>query len=1498
MCALVVLHLRNEAMEMSDISIPNRSFIKRGTTLLLALLLLSTLALPLLPLSGGSDTSDDPTRAVGNTPMGDWSQLPTGGWPSSISTSTCEIMYREAQRELVVFDDNSGGYTVWSYFEDNSTWVRWTTTGTGPSNGFDYRAFNSNSDMDVAFFFGGQSGWSVHDKMNIFFYSNKTWIEFNPPASMGGRYGSDITYDQATDSFWIFGGRDGSWTRYSDIHQFNFTSGWNYPTPPATDPQGRDQGMTTITPDGTHIYMTLGRYQSGGGGSRYCTDVWDYNISANTWNELNDDIGVPTETGGILQYRADTNDLLLTMGSDGNTRLDNTYIINITTGNVNRVYLTGGIPARRISGWDLLSDGKTLVIFGNSDDSRDIWSIDTTTLVSDLMPGNPAWGGGTGFTGYDPEDGGKLMTLKYVGGNYWQLVYYSLESLTWEHMDVSTNNTPTYHDGMANAYDAVDNAFYLYGGVYWYEVSNDWYAYHYDEFWKLDCDTGEWTQINEDGPPGERGRAVMVVDEVERNIYLHGGQIAGGASDSLFKYNMTGNVWTSIQPTIKPQGRREHSVEFDPVNNGFYMFGGKLNGSSTADLGDFWFFHTDTEVWEKLPTGEDEPTIQNWAGLSLNTDTNELMLFGDGNDEMFFWRLEWLGWKIVDTPNTPGDWSGHGQAYSPQTKAHYAWARDGTEVWEFNPILRTPAIQIRLYDPDGNTSGSSAVEVFPTIGRYELRVNGITDMPQSDLVGIFVSLKNGNEYFNVTWDDTDYTMDIDGHWDWLVIEPSWTQLTFKDEKTWEFILPMDFTFNMTHGDKIGATAMPITLAGYAEPAVRTNLMRLNSDLEVVGYDLWTTHQDNPQVGGWLFGGTNLNIRDLDVSFRGWPDIYPATGEFNITFKDEFGNSDDWVYENGEKGELSIPIVGGDGQWINIYLNLTNAQQGVMQTLKFTFRVDANPPGVVQFATLRADSFEDEQFNSDNDPNMFFTWGDIVETGSGLKGVCYSLDANLWPSDANLTTEFEQIYVGTEGAHTMYVWAVDKTNRFGPYVELSITIDTHQVYFTDPNPVEKVNITYGSFVVSITINDEISGVDLNTIFYRASMPNKQLSDWTKYDVEGENASSIRVTLDLDLVPDMKNLVQFKARDMAFNDERSSDIFEIFYGPTLGTPASELTGPSNGFDVEKTVKLQWDGAYINPNNLTYELHIILPGGNEETFDVSGMEFSYDPKIPGNYEWFIVSKADGRSSISASGTFSFQPEFVGVDLPVVTEATIGYDVPLAISIENTLEVDVDITITLEVPRGFFIERGDLYELTAGEIRDGFLVLNSSGVEKGLRQVVINASDSYGRFKLITIQLNVKEEKIDGPVVEDEGNDIPIGLIIGVIVGIIILLVIIILVVMKRRKPEEVEEEEEEDDLGKPIDLSYDPTGKVADGGSSVESAVPLAPGMINGNEAEMRSRGSNIIELKLPSQREEEEEIDEELMKPYPPSPEEDELEEDEMEELSEEEMADELYGHSEE
>ncbi len=546
------------------------------------------------------------------------------------------------------------------------------------------------------------------------------------------------------------------------------------------------------------------------------------------------------------------------------------------------------------------------------------------------MPGNLVWEGGSAFTGYDPEDGGKLMILNYIGGSFWQLGYYSLSTMRWLSVDISTENAPTYDDGMAFAYDHLNNIFYLYGGVLIENLGQGNYRWtHYDDFYKLNCDTGEWTMINANGPPGERGRASMVSDPENGYLYLFGGQIEFGDTNSLWRYNIAANIWSNYNFQVEPQPRREGSVVFDKEEKGFFMFGGRRNGTSSASLDDLWFFHTDSEKWERLPDGGDKPGIQYSAGLSYDTDTKELLLFGDVNnedDDMYLWREEWFEWVNETAPTKPGEWSGHGQVYSSLTKKHYAWAHDGTEVWEYSPIFRTKAVRVRILDTDGTDliPSSGVYKVFPSTGAYAILANGLTDLPQSDLLGFHVNISTEGDHLEFDWMVNGDVINFLGNDTWFDMDTP--QLTWTAQETWEFKIPFEVEYEAPNGADFDIRMMPLTETGRPESGLRLRAFRVLSDLKVAGYRFSTPLQSSISNGDWLYGRTDLTVSNFSVSFLDDTTVYPLEGDFSIVMETSQGDSSYWTYLPGQEGSITVPINGDDNDVFKVWLNLTCSQE--------------------------------------------------------------------------------------------------------------------------------------------------------------------------------------------------------------------------------------------------------------------------------------------------------------------------------------------------------------------------------------------------------------------------------------------------------------------------------------------------------------------------------------------------------------------------------------------
>ena len=220
----------------------------------------------------------------------------------------------------------------------------------------------------------------------------------------------------------------------------------------------------------------------------------------------------------------------------------------------------------------------------------------------------------------------------------------------------------------------------------------------------------------------------------------------------------------------------------------------------------------------------------------------------------------------------------------------------------------------------------------------------------------------------------------------------------------------------------------------------------------------------------------------------------------------------------------------------------------------------------------------------------------------------------------------------EGVHTLYVWALDNVSRAGPWTEIPFIIDLHKVQIQEisPDPNVLVNTTSTSYEFRLTLSDELSGVDLSTVEYRQSLPNRQYSEWKMYDAGTGKASILEINTTLELVPGIKNLVQFRARDMAKNIISESRVFQVNSFPDLAVPSAWPLTPLAKSQAKKDVTLTWKGAYYDMDRLTYQVHVIGPKGNEMVKEVSGTSYTFRVKAPGEYRWFIALR-DRTGNIS---------------------------------------------------------------------------------------------------------------------------------------------------------------------------------------------------------------------------------------------------------------------------
>ena len=1421
-----------------------------------------------LAVGGTDDVQETPTRVPD---MGLWERIDNeaSNWPVGVDPDNCDLMYRED--EWVVFHRIPGtSVDVWSYFVDNETWLKRVTYGSGPDTGISNRGFTSDQNGSTAYFFGGASGsWTRRDDFDIFHYDTMTWESRSVPSSLTPRYYPSLTYDNATDSIWVFGGRAQSDT--SDLHQFNFTDGWGHPTP-ATTPGTRHWGAFTASSDGKDLYVALGRYRTSGWRWRY--DFWEYNVESNTWAELDSDLrddGVVTNANGIFQYVNETDDIVLSMGfgdEDEDLHLHQTYRLNRYNGTVTKVKLNN-VPPRRISAWDILPDGKTVAFLGGIDGPKDGWMLDLVSLNSNPMPFAPTLLDGTTYTGFDPEDGGKLTVLRVHSVDYdgteddyssWQLAYFSIADGEWHKVEINTTVEPQYHQGMSGCYDPVGNHFYLYGGLdrFWY-YDDGWkqgYLAHYKEFWRLSLDDGKWEQLLFNPPQGERAGAALVCDAENRMIYSFGGNIStGGVDSTLARYDIDQARWDLITPTGGPPGpRKDGKMAMHPGRNGLYLYGGRDADDYRSNM--LWFLDIGTSAWQQLQIlipGGVAPNGRADHAICVIPDTDEVMILGDpdGDDGLFLWRpfVPWTEWKDEALPPEVSDISDHGMFYSEETGTVFVFlgSGKGMQVMEYSPILRTSVSQVRLYGPDGLWSN----DAYPTVGAYEIFVNGVTDEGESDLLGMNLWLNGGgvNGYVNLT--KAGGLVDSVGDWFEVIGTPTFN---YQDGK-WNVSVSLEFNFNMVDGGDVDVTATPVTSTTLSESGRTAKLFQMHSELVVVGYRFGTDLQFPAPFSheGYLFGNTNLTVNNITVAFNEKTNMHPQNQSLVVSLFNGVNDTAFWEYVKGEEGVMTVPIRGRDNEIVPFVLALSTSGGEELWNQTFNFKLDLDPPAVPAGISLRADSITDDRMWVDNDNEMFLTWDGVVELGSGLKGVCYSFDKNLYPAESNLTAASPKTIISiVEGVHTIYIWAIDKAGRVGPLFQHEVIVDTHLPIFANQSIPDLINITYTDLVVGISTYDELSGVDPGKVEYKYTLPGKQYSDWVKVpmNISGAPGEWERISVQLDLVPGIKNYVIFRIKDRAGSDWKESIPMAIFCQPDLALPTISVNMQNNNTileDVGSTSPLSWDADYINPDNLTYVVEMVGPDGEARLFDETDKGMGYAPLEPGKYRWWVTANADGLSARSMMMAFTFEPEFALVDMPTTGQIPYGSEVEMVVNVVNGLEMDAGFTMTIAGGNGLLITGGDVFTVPAGGEFNNTLIINGSAAPEGGQSVKLLLTDEFGRSTEYTLTITVlaAPEVADDPVPEEDSNML---LIIAAIVGLIVIIAIIAFIV-SRKKEEEKEDDEPEEEIPD-YDDEYDPTGMVVEGGTGSEHTILTPPGMLGG-EDELRARGSNALELTIPSE-----------------------------------------------
>jgi hypothetical protein len=489
----------------------------------------------------------------------------------------------------------------------------------------DYHAMVYDSANNKVVLFGGYYG-SYYDDTWVYDVAADTWIQMNPATKPSERSGPAMVYDSANNKIVLFGGYDGS----------NYDDTWVYEYPISLENTGHyNWRVPNVYTANALIKVTV-------------TDIWGNTVSdtSDTSFTINPLPLISSQAKATIEITSPNGgeDWIegacypITWNAKGDLR-SNPVSIYYSIDNGNSWIVdswTQMNPAAKPSARDKHtmaydSTNNKVVLFGGqdaggNDDETWVYDVATDTWTQKNQATKPSARVHHAMAYDSANNKVVLFGGQGVGGD--ETWVYDVAANTWTQMNPPTK--PSARSKHVMAYDSANNRVVLFGG---YAGGNK------DETWVYDTAADNWTQMNPLTKPSGRVYHQMAYDSENKKIVLFGGMYSSIYDNETWIYDLALDTWTQMNPAVKPLGREGHTMTYDSANNKIVLFGG-YNGSA-ASLNDIWIYEVATNIWTQMnPTLK--PSARYSSAMAYDSASNKIVLFGgaDGSLDDETWVYE------------------------------------------------------------------------------------------------------------------------------------------------------------------------------------------------------------------------------------------------------------------------------------------------------------------------------------------------------------------------------------------------------------------------------------------------------------------------------------------------------------------------------------------------------------------------------------------------------------------------------------------------------------------------------------------------------------------------------------------------------------------------------------------------------------------------------------------------------------------------------------------
>ncbi len=429
----------------------------------------------------------------------------------------------------------------------------------------------------------------------------------------------------------MFGGRLSDNSFSNETWVYNLTANvWTLLSPVGgIKPSARD----------SHTMVNIGGDQVLLFGGWLNNETWVYDLSANTWTQMNPVGGIKPSARSHHAMAYIGSDQALLFGGGGEYSNDETWVYDLSANTWTQMNPVGGVkPSARFSSAMANIGGDRVLLFGGNDSAEndETWIYDLSANIWTLR--NPV--GGTKPSARSDlamaNIGGDQVILFGGGFGIWsdQTWMYDLSANTWAQMNPVGGVKPSARAGHAMA-NIVGDQVLLFGG---------WYGTYDGETWMYDLSANTWVQKSPTNKLSARSHDAMANIGGDQVLMLSGGT----EYNETWLYDLSANTWTlkNLVGGPNPLLRQNHamaSIGGDQV----LLFG----GNDGAYDNETWVYDLSANTWTLMnPMSGIKPSPR-YTHAMANIGGDQVLLFGGIDDaydnETWVYDLSANTWTLM-----------------------------------------------------------------------------------------------------------------------------------------------------------------------------------------------------------------------------------------------------------------------------------------------------------------------------------------------------------------------------------------------------------------------------------------------------------------------------------------------------------------------------------------------------------------------------------------------------------------------------------------------------------------------------------------------------------------------------------------------------------------------------------------------------------------------------------------------------------------------------------